>query len=79
MFLTDKLNERDNVVSEPTAARPRRRKVHPLTWIVAALLTPVLLWDVWQTVQDVKHRHQTYVATRTVNPLGLARLQSPFK
>ena len=38
-------------------ARPKHRAVQPLTWIVAVALMPVLLYDVWQTVQDVKHHH----------------------
>jgi hypothetical protein len=39
-------------------ARRERRRIRPLTWIVAVALTPVLIYDVWQTVQDVKHRHE---------------------
>jgi hypothetical protein len=33
------------------------RKVHPLTWIVSAALMPVLVWDVWQTLHDIKQHH----------------------
>ena len=45
-----------NDVSERAAtARPKPpRKVHPITWIVAAALIPILVWDVRQTVRESK-------------------------
>jgi hypothetical protein len=43
-------------LSETAAtARPKpSRKIHPITWIVAAALIPVLVWDVRQTVRESK-------------------------
>jgi len=43
-------------VSERAAtARPKQaRKIHPITWIVAAALIPILVWDVRQTVRESK-------------------------
>ena len=45
-----------NDVSESAAtARPKQsRKIHPVTWIVAAALIPILVWDVRQTVRESK-------------------------
>lgn len=57
MCLADGLSEIDVVLPERVPARRQRRRIQPLTWIVTIALTPVLLYDVWQTVQDVKHRH----------------------
>jgi hypothetical protein len=55
MCLADGLQERDEAPAERAPARRERRGIRPLTWIVSVALTPVLLYDVWQTVQDVKH------------------------
>lgn len=57
MCLTDGLPQLDEALPERVPARRARRRVQPLTWIVTVALTPVLIYDVWQTVQDVKHRH----------------------
>jgi hypothetical protein len=53
-------------------ARRERRRIRPLTWIVAVALTPVLIYDVWHTVQDVKHRHEVrgFIAGITGSPHG---------
>jgi hypothetical protein len=50
------------VFSELDPASRRRHKVHPLTWVAAAALMPLLAWDVWRTLQDVKQRHQPYAS-----------------
>jgi hypothetical protein len=57
MRLADGLSNRDGVLRERAPARRGRRRIQPLTWIVTVAVMPVLLYDVWQTVQDVKHRH----------------------
>ena len=77
MFLSDESPEREGGLTEPAPVRSQRRKVQPLTWIFAAALMPVLVYDVWQTVQDVRHRHQTYTAS--VHSPALTRLQSHFE
>ncbi len=77
MFLIDELPQGESVLSERAPARPQRRKVHPLTWIVAAALAPVLAWDVWQTLQDVKQRHQAYASP--MSPSAAARLRGHFE
>lgn len=41
----------------PRTAAPRR--VHPLTWIVAAALIPVLCWDAWRSLEEAKLRVHT--------------------
>jgi hypothetical protein len=55
-----------NDVSERAAtARPERsRKIHPITWIVAAALIPILVWDVRQTVRESKSHSTSSVAFR---------------
>jgi hypothetical protein len=67
MCLADELPERYVALPEPAAARPRRRTVQPLTWIVSVALMPVLLYDVWQTAHDVIHRHAAAATQTTVN------------
>jgi hypothetical protein len=57
MCLADGLPERHAVLPEPTPGRRARRRIQPLTWIVTVALMPVLLYDVWHTVQDVKQHH----------------------
>lgn len=57
MCLANELPQRHIALPERVLARPRRRTVQPLTWIVSLAVVPVLLYDVWQTVQDVNHRH----------------------
>lgn len=57
MCLADGLPELDDALRAPIPPRRQRRRIQPLTWVVTVALTPVLLYDVWQTVQDVKHRH----------------------
>jgi|HubBroStandDraft_6_1064221.scaffolds.fasta_scaffold629523_1 hypothetical protein len=39
------------------SARPQatqRRKTHPVTWAVAAILMPILGWDAWQSGREAK-------------------------
>jgi hypothetical protein len=45
------------------AARPtvRRHRVHPLTWVAAALLLPLACWDVRQAEHDVHLRRAVSV------------------
>jgi hypothetical protein len=57
MCLADGLPRFDDPLPGAVPPRRARRRIQPLTWIVAVALAPVLLYDVWQTVQDVKHRH----------------------
>ena len=57
MRLADGLPELDHAPRERVPARRARPRIQPLTWIVTVALTPVLLYDVWQTVQDVKQHH----------------------
>ena len=57
MCPADRLPERGDALHEPPPARRKHRRIRPLTWVFAAALTPVLLYDVWQTVHDVKQRH----------------------
>jgi hypothetical protein len=57
MCLADGLPELDDTLPERLPARRARRRIQPLTWIFAVALLPVLLYDVWQTVQDVKQHH----------------------
>jgi hypothetical protein len=54
--------------------RARRRRVHPLTWATLAAVMPLLGWDVWQTLQDVKHRHEV----SQVRSLTSERLPTAF-
>jgi hypothetical protein len=56
MCLADGLPESADALPERVPAPRARRRIQPLTWIVTVALTPVLLYDVWQTVQDVRHR-----------------------
>jgi hypothetical protein len=67
MCLANELPERYVALPEQVPARPRRRTVQPLTWIVSAALVPVLLYDVWQTARDVNHRHAAAATHTTVN------------
>lgn len=57
MRLADGISEIDDRLPERVPPRRQRRRIQPLTWIVTVALTPVLVYDGWQTVQDVKHRH----------------------
>ena len=75
-FIKDWYPEGEPGLSEHAPARPRRRKVHPLSWFVAAALMPLLVWDVWQTLQDVKHRHQAYASD--AGPPATARFRAHF-
>ena len=75
MFLVDELPEGEDELSgqapsEQAPARPQRHKVHPLTWVAAAALMPVLVYDVWQTLQDVKHRHHAYASHAYASPMS---------
>lgn len=79
MFLIDELPEGNEVLPERAPARPQRHKVHPLTWIVAAALMPVLVYDVWQTLQDVRHRHQAYPTAASMSQSAAARLRGAFE
>lgn len=44
-----------------------RRRVQPLTWIVTAALMPVLIYDAWATVLEVKHRQDARAHALAVN------------
>ena len=44
-------------MNDHTLPAPRRR-VHPLTWVAAAALLPLVCWDAWQTHQEVRVRRQ---------------------
>ena len=61
------LPKRDDALSVRLPARRARRRIQPLTWIVTVALMPVLLYDVWQTVQDVKQRHRVRAENITAN------------
>lgn len=74
MWRASELPERHVAILERIPARPRRHTVRPLTWIVSLGLMPVLLYDVWQTVQDVNRRHAAAAAESTVNLSSTARL-----
>jgi hypothetical protein len=67
MCLANELPERYVALPEPAPARPRRRTVQPLTWIVSVALMPVLLYDVWQTAREVNHRHAVAAAHTPIN------------
>jgi hypothetical protein len=58
-----------NEVSERAAnARPKRsRKIHPITWIVAAALIPILVWDVRQMLRESKHHNPSSEAFRSLH------------
>jgi hypothetical protein len=45
-----------DMASEPA---PARHRTHPLTWIVAAALLPLLCWDAWESMQEAKLRSRT--------------------
>jgi hypothetical protein len=71
MCLADGLPKGDNALCARVPARRERRRIQPLTWIVAVAVTPVLLYDVWQTVQDVKQHHAArgnYIAINLGSP-----------
>jgi len=59
MCLANGLPERKDALREPIPARPERQRIQPLTWIFTVALMPVLLYDVWQTVKDVKQHRVT--------------------
>lgn len=40
-------------------AAPARHRAHPITWIVAAALLPLLCWDAWQPMQEAKLHSRT--------------------
>ena len=59
-----------------------RIKIHPLTWLAAALLLPLACWDVRQAEHDVHLRHTESVQrlhhpTATQRAGAISRL-SPF-
>ena len=58
MSLSDELPEREDAFCEQVSKGSQRSRVHPLTWAALVAMLPFLSWDVWQTMQDVKHRHQ---------------------
>jgi hypothetical protein len=58
MFLSEELPEREDASCEQVPKGPQPSRVHPLTWAALVAMLPLLSWDVWQTMQDVKHRHQ---------------------
>jgi hypothetical protein len=41
-----------------------RHRIHPLTWVVAAALMPVLCWDAWQSLQEAKQRVHTHAGAQ---------------
>lgn len=55
------------------------RRVHPLTWIVGAALTPVLVWDVWQTMHDIQQRHQASAFPLTAAATVMSNRTRPFE
>ena len=75
MGLADGLPECKDALPERTPARGERHRIRPLTWIVSVALVPVLLYDVWQTVQDVKHRHAAGAYAIASNLYSPARVQ----
>lgn len=57
------------------AAHARRHRMHPVTWVVRAIVVAVLSWDSWQTVQDVRQSralHHPYAA-RMAASAGVCR------
>jgi len=50
-----------------TTRSKQARKIHPLTWIVAAALLPVLVWDVRQTLTEMKLHHASSEAFRSLH------------
>ena len=67
MCRADGLAELDHALPERVPARRARPRIQPLTWIVSVALTPVLLYDVWQTVQDVRQHHVARAYAAAVN------------
>ena len=57
-----------------------RRRVQPLTWIVAAALMPVVVYDVWQTLHDVRQRQQirAYALAANLGPPAAERPRALF-
>ena len=55
-------------VSERAArARPNQsREIHPVTWIAAAALIPIFVWDVRQTVKEVRLHRASIEASRSL-------------
>jgi hypothetical protein len=49
--------QRTEVAQKPTiqGAPSRPTTMHPITWVVTAIVVALLSWDCWQTVQDVRH------------------------
>ena len=70
MYLNDECPEGENLPSEQAPALPERRRVHPITWVAAAALLPLLVWDIRETLQDVKHRQASAASAR---PAAAAR------
>ena len=79
LFLDDELPDREHPLSGQPLPR-RRRRVRPLTWIVTAALIPVLIYDVWQTVHDIKHHHEVraYALATNLSPAAAKRPRTPF-
>ena len=78
LFLDDELPDREPPLCghRPQSLPRRRPRVRPLTWIVAAAFVPVLIYDVWQTVQDVRHRHEVRAYALTAK-LSLPAAERP--
>lgn len=51
----------DALASAPRSAPARGRRVHPLTWVAAAVLLPLVCWDISQARYDVRSRRQASV------------------
>jgi hypothetical protein len=60
---------RNDVSERATNARPKQsRKIHPITWIVAAALIPILVWDVRQVLRESKLHNPSSEAFRSLHP-----------
>ena len=56
-------------MSSTERAMTRRRRIHPLTWVAAAALLPLVCWDAWQTQHEVR-------AKRAASVVGYAQSQT---
>src|SRR5258708_19254190 len=57
MSLEEKWPEAEPAVAAPSAPA-RRRRVHPATWVAAAVLLPLVCWDASQARHHVQLRRQ---------------------
>ena len=68
-------------VSSVEHAMTPRRRMHPMTWVAAAALLPLVCWDAWQTQHEIRARREastqyTQVPTRAVAPQARSRFWS---